>query len=320
MVRTISTEHSLIHNSDAIPAFWQQHVTSGVLTARDGVKLAYALCIPAQPAATIVISSGRIEAYLKYQEVMFDLYNQGFAVFTMDHRGQGLSDRMTANPHQGFVRDFADYVSDLHLFITEVVSARQPDGERYLLAHSMGCAIGALTTLAHPSLFQKLVFCSPMFGIRPALPGWIANSLLNMVERRYQKAGQQEGYFIGQKDYSPVTFDANHLTHSELRYRLFRDTYANTPEVQLGGVTVHWLRAAMKAMDFIENNAGDIKQPVLILSAGDDTVVDNRRQRRVAGLMPDAVLHSCEGAYHEILIEADRIREPAMNKILDFLA
>ena len=104
MVRTISTEHSLIHNSDAIPAFWQQHVTSGVLTARDGVKLAYALCIPAQPAATIVISSGRIEAYLKYQEVMFDLYNQGFAVFIMDHRGQGLSDRMTANPHQGFVR------------------------------------------------------------------------------------------------------------------------------------------------------------------------------------------------------------------------
>ena len=319
MERKLSTEHQLTIQPEVITDFWRRHVKTGTLKTSDGLSLAYACSVPKNPCGTVVISSGRIEAYLKYQEVVFDFWHNGYAVFIQDHRGQGLSSRMTDNPHQGYVEHFDHYVADMESFIEQKVKPNQPAGPRFLVGHSMGCAIGALTALKHPDYFDKLVFCSPMFGIRPALPRWLANQLLNHFTRRFTKAGLATDYFVGQKDYLPPAFEANHLTHSRVRYRLFRMLYADQPALQLGGVTIHWLRAALEAMDVIERRAGEICQPCLLLSAGSDTVVDNRRQKRVARKLRDVTVKTLPGAYHELLIEKDDIRDETFQAIFNFL-
>ena len=46
---------------------------------------------------------------------------EGFAVATLDWRGQGMSDRALRNPRKGYVRNFSQYQIDLETFINEVV-------------------------------------------------------------------------------------------------------------------------------------------------------------------------------------------------------
>ena len=215
--------------------------------------------------------------------------------------------------------DFDDYVRDLHDFMQQVVRPhcqQQP----LLLGHSMGCAIAVLYCLAYPQAFKKVAFSAPMFGIRPALPTWFANLLVKSHFALGRVFGRQYGYFIGQRDYVEHAFANNRLTHSAVRYQIFRDEYKHHPQAQLGGVTAHWLHAAAVAMNRIEQSAPLFPLPSLILQAGADAVVDNARQSRVASMFPGCQLQIIPGARHELLMEADEYRQPTLAAILDFFA
>lgn len=301
-----------------INPFWQEQVTPGKFTGKDNIPLSFAYCIPASARATIVICSGRIESYLKYKEFVFDLYKNGFAVFIVDHRGQGLSGRMTRDPQHGYVANFDDYVNDFITFVKSAVIPRQ-QGKLHLVCHSMGGAIGALALLRMPNMFCKAVLASPMFGIKPALPNWLANGLirLGLAVNRLKK--KDAGYFFGQAPYIALPFSLNKLTHSKNRYALFRTLYNEERELQLGGVTTEWLHAAHEAMHKIEDSASAITTPSLILSADSDSIIDNRRQRLVAKCFPNARLDIIANAYHELFTETDDIRTSAMTRMLDFL-
>ena len=316
---TFTSENNLASTfASHINPFWQDSVTEGYFTGKDDIKVRYAYCIPETPQATIVICSGRIESYLKYKEFIYDLYQNGFAVFILDHRGQGLSDRMTRDPQHGYVADFDDYVDDFVMFVETIVKPLK-QGPLQLVCHSMGGAIGALTLLRLPSLFSKAVLASPMFGIKPSLPNWLANGLIRtgLAVNRMKKA--DAGYFFGQTPYIAFPFSLNKLTHSKTRYALFRELYDEEQEIQLGGVTTEWLAAAHQAMNRIEDSAGAITTPAIVLSADDDAIIDNKRQRRVARLMPNAELEIIPRAYHELFTESDDIRERSLSTILDFL-
>jgi hypothetical protein len=64
---------------------------------------------------------GRTEFIEKYFEVVADLRRRGFAVASMDWRGQGGSQRMLANPRKGNVRGFWEYDRDLIRFMKDIV-------------------------------------------------------------------------------------------------------------------------------------------------------------------------------------------------------
>lgn len=91
----------------------------------------------------IVVCPGRIESYIKYAELAYDLFHLGFDVLIIDHRGQGLSGRMLPDTHRGHVDNFSDYVDDLAAFWQQEVQPG-PWRKRYILAHSMGGAISTL--------------------------------------------------------------------------------------------------------------------------------------------------------------------------------
>ena len=207
-----------------IQPFWQEQVTQGMLQVDAGVNVAFAYVLHPEPIGSVVISSGRIEAYIKYKELVFELYQQGYSVFIHDHRGQGLSARMTPNPHQGYIEDFEQYVQDFRAFYQQVIEANSQTPPM-LICHSMGSAIGALYVLQHPNDFSKVVFCAPMFGLRPALPEWIG-SLLVAAHNLYNGLRSQTPlYFWGQGDFQPESFANNQLTHSQVRYRTFLKEY-----------------------------------------------------------------------------------------------
>jgi len=319
MAKPFTREDDLIDAiATRINPFWQQDVTTGTFAGKDNVDVFYAWCKPDNAHATIVISSGRIESLLKYKELIYDFFRQGYAVFILDHRGQGMSGRMTHDPQHGYVADFEDYVDDLITFTHKIVAPLEV-GARYLLCHSMGGAIGALTLLKAPELFSKAVLCSPMFGIRPALPRWVSNMLIGAGLAFNRARKRQSGYFFGQTPYLAYPYALNKLTHSEIRYRLFRDLYDEEREIQLGGVTTEWLQAALTAMDKIESCAAQISTPTLVVSASQDKIIDNKRQLAVARRMQNGTVIEMQGAYHELFTESDDYRIPLLTKVVDYL-
>lgn len=301
--------------SSTIQPFWQNSVQHGVFEGVEKVEIAYAYVLHPQALGVVVISSGRIESLIKYKELVYDLFQNGYSVFIHDHRGQGLSGRMLDNSQIGYVGSFSDYVVDFKQFVDEVV-VKKAHHKPKLLCHSMGGAIGALMVLRFPELFEKVAFSAPMFGIRPPMPNWFAKLLLTL----HFTFNKKTAYFFGQKSYENLPFVANELTHSEIRYQIFRQEYQEVPQVQLGGVSGHWLHVAAQGMDEIEQNAYRFPIPALVIQAGADQIVDNKRQSRVVAKMTHSKLMVVEGSKHELLEEQDKFRIPCLTAILDFFS
>lgn len=302
-----------------VEPFWNSNITFGEFEGVKGVPIHYAYALNDNAKGAIVLSSGRIESLVKYKELVYNLYHAGYSVFVHDHRGQGLSGRMTANLHQGYVEDFDDYVDDTKHFYDEVVTANT-DFIPLLLCHSMGSAIGALYCLKYPDDFSKVAFSAPMFGIRPALPDWFATGLIKthmIVNALFSK---KTWYFWGQQDYVEEPFEQNPLTHCSTRYQIFRDEYRTHKQAQLGGVTGRWLWAAHNALAKIKRNAKHFPLPALVLQASNDTIVDNQRQSLIVSNMPDCKFVEIINAKHELLMESDRYRDQALRQILAFFS
>lgn len=160
-----------------LPDFWRQHAVEGEFQGKDGVTLRYAALRQPKIDRAILIVNGRVESYLKYQELAWDLWRQGYSLYLIDHRGQGMSDRMLADKEKGYVDQFDDYVADLKQFHDEVIAQDQP-AKLFLLAHSMGGAISARYLERWPNDIQAAVLSSPMMGINlGGLPKWLAKGL-----------------------------------------------------------------------------------------------------------------------------------------------
>ncbi len=281
----------------------------------------------------LVIVPGRSEGYLKYQELTFDLYQQGYDIFIIDHRGQGISQRLLANKHKGYVVDFEHYNQDLHTFIKQIVN-KQCLTKPYLLAHSMGGLIAARYLQKHPETVRAAVLSSPMIDINSGgIPQWLGKALIYSTEQLNQWFSNESWYFLGQGDveedaYQLKNFNNNPLMQSQIRYQAFTDVYRSTAELQLGGVTVHWLSEALIAKDIVFESLEQLSTPTLVLQAGADSVVDNDAQDEFCQQLNSFHQTSCPGgkpvlienARHELFFELDKYREPSLNHIIDWFA
>lgn len=308
-------------NETLLP-FWQQRVQTSNFINKQGLTIEYAYVVHPNATETIVVSPGRVEGYLKYQEMVYDIYQQGYSVFVIDHQGQGLSSRILSNPHKGYVEQFDHYVQDLHQWIEQEVKTKT-DTSLLLLCHSMGGAIGLRYVQAHPTQFRKAVFSSPMLRLDSGpIPRPVAQLLVTSVNT-VQQWFSESAYFLGGHDYDVTPFSENVLTSSKPRYDFFRDTYQKHPKLQLGSVTFNWIKESSEAIDKIYQDASKIKIPYLILQAGNEQVVDNAGQDEFCALEDNK---NCEygvplvitDGQHELFIERDELRNKALNAIFAF--
>lgn len=319
---TTSTELAELGLS-GLNARWQAQSRQGQFLSYDGLSLPYAQLIKPSHQKAIILVNGRTETFLKYQELALDLFNNGYNVYLYDHRGQGLAPRLRTNPDIGYVGNFDDYVQDLEQFVQQVV-LEQPVEQLYLMSHSMGSTIAALWLSQTQVRLQAAALASPMIGIyfKP-LPHWLVTGLLSVLNKSCQWLGHDACYAPGQGDYKALPFKDNVLTHSEERYQLSLEQYQATPEVQLGGVSVHWLRQAIAAGEQAIAQAGRITTPILVLQASKDVVVDNKAQDRFCQALP-----ACAGgqpkriknAAHELFFESDNQRRHTLEAALSFFA
>ena len=309
---------------DEISFFWQKGLFD-LFSGIDGINIHYAQFIQEQAECpTIVIVPGRCESYLKYQELSFDLYSQGYSIFIIDHRGQGLSGRMLLNVDKGYVARFQDYVDDLHYFIEKIVTPRSSE-KPYLLAHSMGGTIATRFMQDYPNAIKAAVISSPMLGFYSGLlPKSIAKILVAIKLKFNNILSTTPWYFFGQKNYASKRFSDNKLTHSVQRYQYFVDLYKKNKNIQLGGVTTHWLAQSILAQKELFAKIAHLKTPILLLQACGDTIVCQQAQddfclqlhKLQPQSCPNGIPRRIDNAFHELFFETDDLRDQAITQSL----
>ena len=125
-------------------------------------------------------------------EVIGRLINRGFAVATLDWRGQGGSERALSDPRKGHVGDFSEYERDVEALMNEVVLPDCPP-PYYALAHSMGGAVMLRLAHAGKRWFDRMVLLAPMI----ALPGVRQSPVTQVVVRGMRWLGLGGSYVPG---------------------------------------------------------------------------------------------------------------------------
>jgi lysophospholipase len=278
--------------------------------AVDGIRLRTARWVPQTALrGTVVVLQGRSEFIEKYFEVIGELLARGFAVATMDWRGQGGSARQLKNPRKGHIDDFSLFERDLGALVDDVLGPSCPQ-PWYGLCHSMGAAI--MLSIAHAGRcpFERLVLTAPMI----APTGLRRPKAIHMAVEILDTLGLGGAFAPGGRgaNLTPVSFEDNVLTTDSARYARSASILAAAPEIGLGWWTIGWAHAAFRLWkrfedpDYARQTPGP---PMLVIASGADRVIDTRATERFVSRLRTARLLVIDGAEHEILMERDALRD-----------
>lgn len=315
-VEAVSESKLSTLSKSVIMPYFQQHFKKGVMKSRIGGEIRYAESVIADEKGAVVIVDGRTEFMSKYAEVLYDLRNTGFSFYIYDHRGQGESSRLLADPQKGYVKHFNDYVEDLHQFLETVVKIEN-QRRVFLLSHSMGGPVSILYEREYPGTVSGLILCSPMLHIdTKPYPLVLAKGLAKLLNT----VGMGTRYVFGGMPFNPrLPFTNNDLTGSFARFELNRHLAEEDPKVELGAPTIRWLAESFAAMDRIMDHPKPLRLPLLMLSGGEDTVVGNATQKEFCNAQPDCSLVVFPHGRHELLMEKDEVRDAVLKQIRIFL-
>lgn len=284
------------------------HGIAGTIVTPDGVNLRIGRWEP--PAArkgTVVVLQGRAEYIEKYFETVRDLRARGFAVATLDWRGQGLSDRALSDPQKGHIRSFSQYVTDLEAFMHQVVLPDCPP-PYYALGHSMGGAIVIKACHDGSRWFERVVLSAPMIALRPSpltrAAGPLAR-LMRLVGRGSAYVPTNHAEPVGSED-----FLGNLLTSDPVRFARNSAVLEQEPALGIGPPTIAWVDSALHLMkEFaLPSYPAHVRQPMLLVAAGCDEVVSTPAIENFGMYLLAGRHLILPGAKHEILQEQDQFR------------
>lgn len=269
---------------------------------------------------SLLFLSGRADFYEKYLEARAYWHRGGWRVTAIDWRGQAGSGRPGANPAAGHLAGFTDWIDDLAAFWRSWRA--DGAGPHVAIGHSMGGHL-LLRALAEGRIDPAAaVLVAPMLGFAgPPLP----LALLHRVARGMCATGDRcrPAWRGGEKPGLLPLDRAALLTHDADRYADEMYWRAARPELVTGPPSWDWIERALDSMRRLArvDVLARVRAPLLLLSADADRLVDARANIRAARLLPDAwlVRFGAETA-HELLREADPVRDRALAEIDRFLA
>lgn len=289
------------------------------LRAADGIRLRAAFwSAQATPVrGTVLLLTGRTEYIEKYHPTALALTAAGFAVASLDWRGQGLSDRALPDRTLGHIGGFDEYQRDLDALVAAVDGAGLP-GPRFLLSHSMGGAI-ALRGLLRGLGVRAAAFSAPMWGIAMNV---VEQPTAEFVSAMAGRLGQRHRLTptTGRRPYvASHAFAGNLLTGDRAIYDWMIRQITTHPELALAGPSLGWLRAALdECRDLSRQPAPAL--PCLTVCGSAERVVSPRAIRQRMAGWPGAIFDSYPGVRHEVLMEQPATRERFLSETIALFA
>ena len=299
--------HDLAQGPENVQSFWR--------TATDGVRLRVSYWPVDEAKGTILLFNGRTEYAEKYGFIAQDLTQGGYALLTLDWRGQGLSDRIASDARLGHVNTFLDYQLDVAELLAAADTLACP-GPRFLIAHSMGGCIG-LRALVDGLQVEKAVFSAPMWGIN--LPLWLrpVPFVLPQVLRAFGVRERLAPFTTIENYVLATDFEENMLTSDRATYDYLARHAEEVPEFGLGGPTIDWVGYAAHETRALRA-APRPNLPVVTFLGADEEIVSTTAIHKVHKTWAPGELRIVGGARHEIMMEAPAARGRFLTETLEF--
>lgn len=276
----------------------------------DGFKIRYAVFKAASKPVkgSIIILQGRNEAIEKYLETIGQFIERGFDVITFDWRGQGGSSRFFSDHRRGHIDTYEQYSADLETIFQNVAlpECRAPF---YIVAHSTGSLIALYNAPRLANRIRRMLLVSPFLGIGDET---LSEGQVIFLSGIFTFLGLGAMHMGGSRNgIAAMPFEKNRVTTDPVRYARNKDLMDPKRGLGLGSATAAWLRASMKAVQYVfqSEHMAKIHIPVLMLNAGADHVVSRSAIEDYAHRLRSGSLITIDGARHELMQEADVYRE-----------
>lgn len=254
---------------------------------------------------TILLFPGRTEYIEKYGPAAQAYTAHGYALITIDWRGQGLTARAMEDRRLGHVVDFDEYQRDVAALL-QTAKARDLPEPYFLVAHSMGGCIG-LRALHRGLPVRAVAFSAPMWGIQmdwwePPL-AWasaLAAPLPGVGGKLTPRTDLDHALYVD-------PFEGNDLTTDRAMWDFMRRQLDTYPDLILGGPTLSWLRAALFETRRLTRMPPPNVSAHTFLGTNERIVLP----RPIHALMarwPNGTLEMLDGSEHEIMMERPEIR------------
>ena len=219
----------------------------------------------------------------------------------------------------GHVADFLVWIDDLAAFWRDWTASTP--GPHVLAAHSMGGHIVLRALVEGRVAPDAMVLSAPMLGMAgPPLPLAILQPVAKVMTligdpmRPAWKWSEKPGEMPARR--------RDLLTHDDERYEDEVWWRAHRPELVMGPGSWRWVERAYASTRALFASGGleRVTTPVLIVATADDRLVSHAAiQKAIARLPKGELVEFGAEARHEILREADPVRDRAMAAIADFL-
>lgn len=275
------------------------------LRTSDGVRIRAGHAAAPDSKGTVFILPGRTEYIEKYGRTAKDFVRAGFGVVAVDWRGQGMADRLGANPMVGHVDRFLDFQKDWSAVCAFARKAELPK-PWHMVAHSMGGCIG-LRALLNGSDMASVLFTGPMWGIQMA--GYlrpVAWTLPRLAIALGQGHRLAPGTSI--KSYpASEPFETNLLTSDREMFDYMRRHVESEPRFGLGGPSYAWLLSALQECAILATMPSPAL-PALCFVGSNERIVDTTAIRERMTHWKGGKLLLVDGAEHEVLMEGPNTR------------
>lgn len=275
---------------------------------------------PDQPRGSILFLPGRGDFYEKYLETLSHWSALGWQATAADWRGQAGSGRLGADAVTGHVDDFATWVGDLAVLWRQWKA--QTPGPHVLAGHSMGGHL-VLRAAAEGAVDPDgLLLSAPMLGfVASLLPAAVMHAATRVIAALGDR--RRPAWKWSEAPGQVPAGRASLLTHDPDRYDDELYWREARPELVMGPGSWGWVERAYASMRLLAqpDMLARVTVPVLILATDADKLVGFGAIKRAARALPQArLINYGKASHHEILREADGVRDQALAEADAFLA
>ncbi len=246
-------------------------------------------------SVNVLLIHGLGEHVGRYQVVAEFLVDQGYNVYAFDQVGFGKSPGK-----RGHVSSFDVYFRDIHRFV-QIIKDPWNRHKTVILGHSMGGLLSLAYGIKYPNQVDGYIISSP------ALKNYPVPKNLEFFLKIFNRVVP----WISLRNSLP----ADKLSHNSKVV----EAYMADPLVH-DKVTPRFVSELIKVIDFTQANAHLFQEPLLMLYAGQDQIVDPEGVKEFVSKLGTEVpkeIICYEDMYHEIFNEANR--EVVLTKINHWL-
>lgn len=273
----------------------------------------------ATPRGSILFMPGRGDFYEKYLETLAQWHRAGWQVTAADWRGQAGSGRLGNDPVTGHVSDYSVWIDDIAAFWAEW-KATSP-GPHVVMGHSMGGHLVMRATAENRIDPDAVVLSAPMLGFFGSL---LPVSVMHQATKVMASLGDdtRPAWKWSEKPGEVPVGRINLLTHDKDRYEDELWWREHRPELAMGPGSWRWVERGYASARELDRKGvlESVEEPVLLIGTSNDKLVSMQAIERAASRLPHGELIALgEEARHEVLREADAVRDRVMDAITEFL-